>query len=283
MDSITLPAYAKLNLTLDILRKRSDGYHDLKMVMQQITLYDDVTVTLADDMNIVCRCAALPEGETNLAVKAALAFFNETGTPPHGISIDIHKRIPMQAGLGGGSADAAATLHAMRMLLRPDMPPLELERVGATVGSDVPFCVHGGTALAEGRGERVTSLRGAPKLYTVVVKPDFSIPTPALFARVRVQELWGRPDTAGMQAAIHRGDVEGMMIRVKNVFESVLPPEYMGVFDIKKRLREVGAEAAAMTGSGSAVFGLFREESAAQAAYETLKSEYEDTFLAQFV
>ena len=283
MTSVTLPACAKLNLTLDILRRRPDGYHDMRMVMQSVSLHDDVRVTLTEGGGIVCRCGDIPGDENNLAVRAARAFFQQTGTPPRGLMIDIEKRIPARAGMAGGSADAAATLRALRALLRPEMLGEELERIGAAVGSDVPYCVRGGTALAEGRGERLTTLRAAPPFYAVLCKPDFDIPTPALFARVRVSELWSRPDTNGMLAALHRSDAEGVLSRVKNVFETVLPPEYEEVFQIKGRLHALHAEAAAMTGSGPTVFGLYRDATAAEAAYKALKGEYAQTCLTQFV
>ena len=283
MTSITLPAYAKLNLTLDILRKREDGYHDLQMVMQTVSLHDDVTVTLTGGDGISCRCGEIPGDETNLAVKAARAFFAATGVAPCGLDIDIVKRIPAQAGMAGGSSDAAATLRALRKLLKPELLGDELERIAATVGSDVPYCVRGGTALAEGRGERLTTLRDAPRLHAVLCKPDFAISTPMLFSRVKVSELWGRPDTSGILDAIHHGDAEGVLNRVKNVFETVLPKEYAEVFDIKERFLRLGAEATAMTGSGPTVFGLYRDEAAAQAAYAALHADYAQTFLTQFV
>ncbi len=283
MKRVTLPAYAKLNLTLDILRKREDGYHDMQMIMQSVELHDDVTVAMTESGEVVCHCGDIPGDESNLAVKAARAFFDATGIVPGGLVIDIEKRIPAQAGMAGGSSDAAATLRALRKLLRPDMLGEELEHIGARVGSDVPYCLRGGTALAEGRGERLTSLRPAPPFHVLLCKPEFDIPTPALFARVRVSELWGRPDTAGMLAAIHRGDADGVAARIKNVFESVLPPEFAGVFDIKARMRQLGAEAVAMTGSGPTVFGLFRDYALVRDAYIILAEEHERTYLTQFV
>ena len=283
MTSISLSAYAKLNLTLDIIRKREDGYHDLQMVMQTISLYDDVTVTLREDREIVCRCGDIPGDETNLAVRAAREFFAETGLEPRGLDIDIVKRIPAQAGMAGGSADAATTLRALRKLLKKDMVGETLERIALKVGSDVPYCVRGGTALAEGRGERLTTLRNAPAFHAVLCKPDFSISTPMLFSRVRVSELWGHPDTFGMLDAIHRGDAEGVLSRVKNVFEAVLPAECEEVFRIKRRLLQRGAEASAMTGSGPTVFGLFRNKEAATAAFDSLRQDYRHTYLTKFV
>lgn len=278
-----LPAYAKLNLTLDILRRRADGYHDLKMVMQTVSLHDDVRVALTEGDGISCRCGEIPGDESNLAVKAARAFFARTGIAPRALAIDIVKRIPTQAGMAGGSADAAAVLRALRMLLSPELSDETLERIGADVGSDVPFCVRGGTALAEGRGERLTTLPPAPSCHAVLCKPDFSISTPMLFSRVRAEELTDRPDTDGMLAALRRGDAQGVFTRVKNVFEQVLPPEYGEVFAIRDSLLALGAEAAAMTGSGPTVFGLFRDTQAAEAARETLRRRYAQTFSAQLV
>ena len=277
-----MQAHAKLNLTLDILRRRSDGYHDLRMVMQSIELHDDVRLTIGDCDGIVCRCGDLPGDETNLAYRAADEFFRRTGKSAD-VCIDIKKRIPVAAGMAGGSADAAAVLRALRTMLCPEMPDSELEALGAVIGSDVPYCIRGGTALAEGRGERLRSLRAAPQFHTVLCKPDFSISTPELFSRVDVSALRIRPDTGGMLAAIERHDASGVLMRVKNVFEEVLAPEQGEVLRIKERLVSLGAEAAAMTGSGPTVFGLFRDEHRAAQAYLALRTAYRQTYLTRFV
>ena len=283
MTTITLPAYAKLNLTLDILGKRADGYHDLAMVMQSITLHDDVTVTLMSASGIVCHCGTLPGDDSNLAVKAAKAFFAETGIAPCGLAIDIEKRIPMQAGMAGGSTDAAAVLRALRELLAPELSTQVLEKIGEAVGSDVPYCVRGGTVLAEGRGEKLTTLKNAPRFHIVICKPDFPLSTPALFKRSDAVDITDRPDTDGMLEAIEEGDALGVSARVFNVFEAVLDAEEREVFAIKERLLSLGAAAAAMTGSGPTVFGLFTDESNAKSSYDTLKADYAQTYLAEFV
>ena len=257
MKTQTVPAYAKLNLTLDILGKRPDGYHELRMVMQTVSLCDDVTVTLTDGTGVACRVAGaeLPCDERNLAVKAANAFCEALGYHG-GIDITLTKRIPSEAGMAGGSADAAAVL----------------------------FCVRGGTQLAEGRGERLTALRNAPRLYAAVCKPDFPISTPALFQRSDRVALTDRPDTAAMLAALEAGDAAALCASVKNVFEQVLPDEQRArIEDIKHALLVHGAECAAMTGSGSAVFGLFREEDACRAACGALRSAELQTFCTIFV
>lgn len=283
--SITVPAYAKLNLTLDILGKRDDGYHEMQMVMQTISLHDDVTVALTDGKGITCRVdgAALPCDERNLAVKAARAFCEAM---EYGGSIDIAliKRIPSEAGMAGGSADAAAVLRALRALVSPTLTDERLEQIGAAVGSDVPFCIRGGTQLAEGRGEKLTVLKPAPRFFVAVCKPDFPISTPALFARVDGVALSDRPDTDAMLSAIEYGNADALYENVSNVFEQALPEAQRArIEEIKRTLAENGALCAAMTGSGSAVFGLFREEDACRSACSALQSERVMTFCTEFV
>ena len=280
---LTLKAYAKLNLTLDILRKREDGFHDLAMVMQSVSLADDVTLSLTEGTEITCESnlGFLPSDERNLAVKAALVFFRETGLEPQGLHIRLEKRIPACAGMAGGSSNAAAVLRGLRTLLCPELPMEELERIGAFVGSDVPYCVRGTTALAEGRGEILTDLPPMPPCWFVICKPDFPVSTPELFSRVQVKSIAYRPDTKGMIAALESGELEGVSRRIFNVFESVLPKKHEEVFSIKDRLLELGAMNAAMSGSGPTVYGIFDDAAAAEHAYEVLKADYEQCYLAQ--
>lgn len=282
--SISVPAYAKLNLTLDILGKRDDGYHEMKMVMQTISLHDDVTVTLTDK-GITCRIAGaeLPCDERNLAVKAANAFC-EAMDYRGGIDIALIKRIPSEAGMAGGSADAAAVLRALRDLVSPALTDERLEQISARIGSDVPFCICGGTQLAEGRGEKLTVLNPAPECFVAVCKPDFPISTPALFARVDGVMLSDRPDTDAMLSAIARGDCGALCENVSNVFEQALPDaQRERIEEIKRALVENGAACAAMTGSGSAVFGLFSDEVLCRNACEVLQGDRIETFFAEFV
>lgn len=280
---LNLKAYAKLNLTLDILRKRHDGFHDLAMVMQSISLADDVSIELAEERGIHCESnlGFLPSDERNLAVKAALIFARETGIELPGLRIRLEKRIPACAGMAGGSSDAAAVLRGLRELLAPALPMEELERIAAFVGSDVPYCVRGTTALAEGRGEVLTDLAPLPHCRFVICKPDFPISTPELFGCVNVKKIAYHPDTKGMMSALEEGDLSGVARRMFNVFESVLPRKYEEVFAIKHRLLELGAMNAAMSGSGPTVYGIFDEASAAEKAYETLKADYEQCYLAE--
>ena len=193
----------------------------------------------------------------------------------------IEKQTPAYAGLGGGSADVAALLRILRDAYAPDLPIEALETIGLTVGSDMPFCVRGGTALAEGRGEILTDLNPLPACTFVLCKPEFGIPTPTLFARVDGGELVRRPDIDGMKDALATGDLNGVASRLGNVFEEVLPEEYHEVFEIKRQLMELGALNAAMSGSGPTVFGIFRERNTAEQAAEVLKKNYSQTYLAE--
>jgi len=282
MNELTLSAPAKLNLTLDILRRREDGYHDLKMVMTSVSLCDTVAVRLNDTGAITVSTgkADLPAGEDNLAGKAARVFFNAVGDA-HGADIAIEKRIPSCAGMAGGSSDAAAVLRALGRMLRPDLPGTFLEELGQKVGSDVPYCVRGGTVLAEGRGERLTDWPALPDCRIVICKPDFGLPTPALFGRVRVESIRTRPDHAAMQGALTRGDLRAVAANLRDVFEEVLEPGEREIFAIRDTLLRCGALGAAMTGSGPTVFGLFDRAEAAEGAYERLKARYAQTFLTR--
>ena len=279
----TEPAWAKLNLTLDILGKRPDGYHEMRMVMQSIDLRD--TVTLREEtvpgIRVASSCRFLPCDETNIAAKAILRFFEATGLPCPGFSVRLDKEIPVCAGMAGGSSDGAAVLRLLRREYCPALPQEALEAIAARVGSDVPYCVRGGTALAEGRGECLTDLPPLPNCFLVVCKPPFPISTPELFAQVRTRRLRCHPDTAGMLAALAAGDLAGVAHRLYNVFEDVLPRKYTQVFEIKRALLDCGAMAASMSGSGPTVFGLFGNKAAAESAREALLPAFPQTFLCR--
>ena len=281
-----IQAFAKLNLTLDILGKREDGYHDLRMVMQSITLAD--TLTLEENQGEGLRVSAnlrfLPTGEKNLAAAAALRFWEALGREPENLDIRIEKRIPVCAGMAGGSSDAAAVLRALNQRAGEPFSPKELARLGERVGSDVPYCVLGGTALAEGRGEMLTPLAPLPRCWMVACKPDFPISTPELFAQADRVKLRRRPDTAGLVAALEAGDLGGVARRMYNVFEDVLPARlYTRVAEIKNDLIQCGALGANMSGSGPTAFGLFDRLEAAQEARACLAQRYRDTFLCETV
>ena len=193
-------AYAKLNLSLDVLDKRPDGYHEMKMVMQTVTLRDHISLETGTGRPLEMRSnlGFLPADEHNLAAAAALALCRETGTDPGGLSIKLDKTIPVCAGMAGGSADAAAVLRGLNQVLGLDLSQARLEEIGALVGSDVPYCVGGGTALAEGRGEILTPLPSLPHCHVVLCKPAFSVSTPELFRALDGCRIRRRPDTAGL-------------------------------------------------------------------------------------
>lgn len=280
--AVTKEAYAKVNLALDILGRREDGYHDMRMVMQTVSLCDVVSVETADSgFALQMEGFAPPEGKKTLEQRAAEAFFAYIGKPMPGLSVTIEKRTPAYAGLGGGSADVAALLRILRDEYCPEMSGEILETIGFQVGSDMPFCVRGGTALAEGRGEVLTDLAPLPECWFVLCKPNFGIPTPTLFALVDGGELKQRPDIDGMTASLQYGDLDSVAKRLYNVFEEVLPEEYHEVFSIKQSLLDLGALNAAMSGSGPTVFGIFREKDAAERAVARLREIYAQTFLAQ--
>ena len=279
-------AHAKLNLSLDILRRRADGYHDLKMVMHSVDLADRLTLerTGRSGVRVCTDLSFLPNDERNLAAVAARRFAEATGADVEGLTITIRKRIPVCAGMAGGSSDAAAVLRALNRELAAPLTSAELAKVGEKVGSDVPYCVLGGTALAEGRGEKLTPLPSLPPCWFVLCKPSFSISTPELFGRVNCARLRCRPDTDGILRALEKGDLEGVARRMYNVFEDVLPDRRAGeIAAIRSALIGYGALGAVMSGSGPTVFGIFRGEADARRAWADLKADYRQTFLTKSV
>lgn len=279
-------ALAKLNLTLDVLGKRADGYHDLKMVMQSITLSDRLTLEYSggEEIRVRSNLDFLPGGDKNLAGKAAVCFYSALGRPLPGLDIGLDKTIPVCAGMAGGSSDAAAVLRALNEMEGHPFTETELARVGEQVGSDVPYCVLGCTALAEGRGEVLTKLPRLPHCWVVVCKPEFSISTPELFARIDNCKVRNRPDTEGLLEALEAGDLMGVARRMYNVFEDVLPErQRTRVADIKNILVQHGALGANMSGTGPTAFGLFDREETARAAAAVLAPQYRETFVAETV
>lgn len=269
MKTTTEKAYAKLNISLDVTEKRADGFHEMVMVNQSVSLADDVTVTLTDDGAVRARTSFsfIPGDERNLAVKAALRYLKEIGDTATGAQIEIEKRIPVGAGMGGGSADAAAVLRAMNALFDHRLSGARLLEISGDVGSDVPFCVMGGTALAEGRGERLTPLPPLPECALVILKPEFAISTPELFKKLDMLRTHHHPDTAGIIAALNAGELLPVCRRMFNVFEGVDDRRMREETELKNALLDEGALGAVMTGTGSAVFGIFaRGDDAARAA-----------------
>ena len=281
MASIVELAPAKINLTLEVGEKRADGYHELRSVMTSAALCDTLTVEKADTVTLSCDRADLPTDGRNLAVKAAQAFFAATGIQG-GCRILLQKRIPSEAGLGGGSSDAAAVLRALRKLYAPDMPAEELEAIGAQVGSDVPYCVRGGTVLCRGRGEQLTTLSAMPKCWYVIVKPAEAFATGKMYGEIDAKNPVRLQTTDAMMAALGKGSLSSVAAQIGNTFEQVIPAD-SDVLAIRRQLLDHGALNAMMSGSGSAVFGIFKAFPAAQAACNALENENRQIFLAESV
>ena len=276
MKTVHEKAYAKLNISLDVGKRREDGFHEMTMVMQSISLADAVTVTLNDTGKVRARTSLpfIPGDERNLAVKAALCYLEAIGRQGQGALIEIQKAVPVGAGMGGGSSDAAAVLRAMNRLFDHALSTGELEQLSCSVGSDVAFCVAGGTALATGRGEKLTELPPMPACSITVCKPDFSISTPELFKKLDSVYLKGHPDTSGLIDALEKGNLPELCRRMYNVFEDVGDRRLRTVSDIRGKLLDFGALGSVMTGTGSAVFGVFREREPAELACRELQKEF---------
>lgn len=272
-------AYAKLNLSLDVTGRREDGYHDMLMVMQTISVSDRIDLELTEEPGIQAECnfRYVPTDGRNLAVRAAQVYLQAVAENQHktkGVSIRLEKHIPVGAGMAGGSADAAAVLRGMNRLFGSPLNRKELEALAGQVGSDVAFCIAGGTQLAKGRGEQLEDLPPLPPCWIVVCKPGFSISTPELFRKLDEVSLRRHPDTAGMLAALREEDLRGIGIRMYNVFEDVPDRRMRQTGEIKSVLLDHGALGAMMTGTGSAVFGIFSNTEAAERCAADLKKEH---------
>lgn len=283
MVTLFEPAYAKLNLTLDVLGKREDGYHDLRSVMQTISLRDDVEIDVdtGKPWSLLCDQKGIPCDESNLAWKAARVYFDTIGKEPDGLEIRITKRIPSGAGLGGGSADAAAVLRALNRHYGYPLSIPALAELGAAVGSDVPFCVIGGTALVEGRGERLRKLPDMPDCIFVVCKPDFFASTPELFLKLDEKPIPKHPDHSAMESAILSGDVLAVAQNLYNVFDPVVTAEHLELNYIKSIFNSYGSLGQQMTGSGSAVFCMVTEFEFAAVICNMLRENYPQIFIAK--
>lgn len=286
MIKLRTTAPAKINLTLDVLDRRPDGYHNLSTIMHQVPLEDEIEVMIGQGEGIRAT-TNLPfiRAETNIAAKAARLFIDELGKliriseKNTGILIDIRKRIPVGAGLGGGSANAAAVLKLLNEYFGSPFDEKSLVDIGARVGADVPFCLIGGCALCEGIGEIMTPLARIPSCYIVIVKPRASISTAQLFSEYTVAKSQVRPDTAGAVNALKAGDLCGISSRVFNVLEEVAVKKIKGISEIKRVLMRNGALGASMSGSGSAVFGIFDDKGAADSAASFFEKSHSQVFM----
>ncbi len=278
-------AYAKINLTLDVLERLPNGYHTVRMVMQTVSLHDEVTVELDGTGKTTLRCSLpyLPVDGSNLACRAAELFYRETGIPDPGTAIRLEKRIPVAAGLAGGSTDAAAVLRALDELHGTALGDGRLCELGLRLGADIPYCLLGGTMLAEGIGERLRRLPDCPKASVVLIKPSFSVSTAAIYAAMDAHQPTARPDTEGMLRALEAGDLAEICHRLYNVMEPVTGARNWEIREIRGRLLDCGAMGAVMSGSGPTVYGVFREQARAEAAWQTLKREFPECHLCEIL
>ena len=283
MTTLYEGAFAKLNLTLDVLGKRPDGYHDLKSVMQTISVRDDIEIDVGtgEPWRLLCDKEGIPTDETNLAWKAAKVFFDAVRKDPEGLEIRIVKRIPSGAGLGGGSADAAAVLRALNRHYGHPFSVGALAELGAQVGSDVPFCTLCGTAMVEGRGEKLRKLPDMPDCVFVVCKPEFSISTPELYRKIDEKEVAKRPDNRAMESAILAGDLGKVAENLCNVFDPIVTEEHLELNYIKSIFNSYGAAGYQMTGSGSAVFAIVQDFEFAAVICNMLRDNYPQVFIAK--
>ncbi|MCI9318609.1 MAG: 4-(cytidine 5'-diphospho)-2-C-methyl-D-erythritol kinase [Lachnospiraceae bacterium] len=268
-----MKAHAKINLGLDVVGKLPNGYHEVRMVMQTVGIYDELTFSRTEcGIMVTTDSEELPIEEDNLIYKAA-NLMKDKYDIREGIHIHLQKNIPIAAGMAGGSADAAAAMKGISRMFGLDTSLLELMELGASIGADVPYCVIGGTALAEGIGEKLTPLEPAPECFVLVAKPDINVSTRYVYERLNVAAIEKHPDIDGMVAAIGKGSLQGILDRMENVLESVTVQEYPVVDALKQRMKELGAVNSLMSGSGPTVFGIFLEKRLAEAALDRLAQE----------
>lgn len=283
MTTLYEGAFAKINLTLDVLGKRGDGYHDIKSVMQTISIRDDIEIDVdtGKTWELYCTNDNIPCDERNLAWKAAKVFCDSMNIDPNGLTIRITKRIPTEAGLGGGSADAAAVLRALNRHYGNPLSILALAELGAQIGSDVPFCTLCGTAMVEGRGERLRKLPDMPDCCFVVCKPSFASSTPELYKKLDSTVIAKHPDNQAMESALFAGDLGRVAENVCNVFDPVVTADHLELNYIKSIFNSYGSVAQQMTGSGSAVFAIVPDFEFAAVICSMLRDNYPDVFIAK--
>ncbi len=273
MNEISMKAYAKINLGLDVVRRLENGYHEVKMIMQTVGIYDELTFQRQESgICITTDSGELPTNEDNLIYKAARLLMDKYQVQ-EGVRIHLQKNIPIAAGMAGGSTDAAATFKGINELFGLGASEEELKELAVKVGADVPYCIMGGTALAEGIGEKLTRLPNAPGCILLVAKPDINVSTKFVYEHLDAAGVEHHPDIDGMITAIEEQDLAGVVDRLENVLETVTVPAYPIIDTIKSKMLEMGAEGSLMSGSGPTVFGIFTDEGKAREAYEYIKNE----------
>jgi len=285
MDQYKIKARAKINLGLDVVNRLPNGYHQVRMVMQMIDLWDELTLERTDSgIVLTTDCGELPTDGNNLIWKAA-RLMQEAYSFQGGLKIHLQKNIPLAAGMAGGSTDAAATMTGINRLFGLNIPRTDLMRLSVAVGADVPFCILGGTALAEGIGEELTPLPPAPPCWVLVAKPDIGVSTKYVYEQLDSTSIKSHPDIDGMVQAIRDGSLQGVLDRMENVLEAVTVPAYPVIRAIKARMFKLGAAGSLMSGSGPTVFGIYLKEDTAEDAYKLLNAEKrlaKQIFLTQF-
>ncbi len=278
---IEVKAPAKINLALDIINKRNDGYHNVKMIMQSISLYDYVTITENNNeiIDVSCNFPSLHQSDSNTAFKAADEFFKYTNIKNPGITIDLYKQIPMCAGLAGGSSDAAAVILGLDKMMSTHLSHSEFAKIGAKIGADVPFCFTGGTMLAEGIGTTLTSIPDMPNCHIVLAKPLIYVSTKEAYELCDNYELSKSKNFDLAVKAIYNKNIEKLGKLIYNKFENVLKIEEVN--NIKETMLSFHAEGACMSGSGPSVFGLFKDKNLAYQCSLKLKQNYRDVFICK--
>lgn len=276
-------SYAKINLTLDVLGKLDNGYHEVKMIMQSINLFDLVIVDKQPSkISISTNCSYLPVNSKNIAYKAAELFFEKTGING-GAKILIHKNIPVAAGLAGGSGNAAAVLCALNLLYNAQLSDTALAQLGLMLGADVPYCIFGGTCLAEGIGDKLTPLPPVVGMPVLIVKPPINISTAAIYDKIDGTPGLIHPDTDAALTAVNSGNIDALCASLSNIMETVTIADCSEITEIKSRLVKLGAKTAVMSGSGPTVFGVFPDNYSAKLALDALSENYEEVFLAHTI
>ena len=280
MDSICLRASAKINLGLDVVRRRPDGYHDVRMIMQMLSLCDEVMVQRRAEPGIFLSCdlAELPCDESNIAWRAAAALIERFGLQ-EGVRIEIRKHIPLAAGMAGGSTDCAAVLEGMNEVFGLGLDLPGLMEIGVKLGADVPFCLMKGCALSEGIGEILSPLPALPKMPILIAKPPAGVSTKYVYEHLKLDGALAHPDIDGMAQALKSSDIGGIVSRLGNVLETVTIPEIPEIAQIKEIMCSEGALGALMSGSGPTVFGLFSEKEKAIRAKEALRDRYPEDII----
>lgn len=277
MTKITKKAYGKLNLSLDTIGKREDGYHLVRMLMQTVSLCDTIIIEKTETAGITLTTnkSDLPNDENNLIYKAAQMLIQEFDLK-EGVRIHLEKNIPVAAGMAGGSADCAATFTGMNELFNLGLTQEQLMERGVKLGADIPYCILGGTALSEGIGEILTPVTDILPCKVLLVKPNIDVATKWVYSTLKWDQLNSHPDTDGMIESLHAHSLEGVASRLANVLETVTIPEYPIIQEIKDTMLAHGALNAMMSGSGPTVFGLYPDEEAGKRAYETCKKLFPD-------